>query len=212
MLSIVIVSGKPQNLTVESIKHCPYPHQLIIANQQGLGYARNCGASQCQYKLMIQFDDDLVLSPKIWSWLIGLKPNEFAMCKVGEHISSRVFACYLDNFWVLGGFDNKLEYIFEDGDFYANALAFGLKFRQVPNSLFKHKDHPVRADGEKWLGFNREYCKVFASTPRRVYRNPARFFQVPLHKGNRAFIYGTKTAVFRFLCVGYYLTVLRLHL
>jgi glycosyltransferase involved in cell wall biosynthesis len=118
-VSIVIVSGKKTNKTLQSLHDLPEGSEIIVSTKQGLGFARNYGAFRCRYDLMVQLDDDLEIYPEFWGWVQSLKVGEFAMGTVdGVNPATRVFAIHLQDFFAVGGFDSSFRYIFEDWDFF----------------------------------------------------------------------------------------------
>ena len=139
---------------------------FFVSRAVGFGKARNVGAIMSgKNGLMVQFNDDLILSSAIWAFLLTLKPGEFAFQidrSCGTHVCSRVFAIYLEDFWKVGGFDSNLKYFFEDGDFYHRAILHGLRFREVPETLAIHIPHAhAFYKPKKWLATESEFCMLF---------------------------------------------------
>jgi GT2 family glycosyltransferase len=127
---------------------------------------------------MIQMDDDLIVDEAFWNWLNLLKPNEFALCKVGEHLSSRIFAIHLSDFWHIGGMNPNLKFVFEDSEFALRAQRLGLKLRIIPSKFYVHINHPRRRY-HNLPAFNWEYCHMFVKYKRHVIRNLFEFFWRP---------------------------------
>lgn len=205
MVGIVIPSLKWCVKTVSSIT-CPVPYSLVVARSEGVAHARNEGAKQVSDRLLVMFDDDLVLEPEIWNFLLGLQRREFAMCLVTGHISTRVFACWTETFWSLKGFDESIRYVWEDGDFYRRAIQAGLNFRLVPPNLYRHEEHisvrmvnKVRAFKTGW-----EWSKHFARYNRWVEPNMLDFFVDPIRKKH------PRDVIFKFGSLLYWLTIGRL--
>jgi glycosyltransferase involved in cell wall biosynthesis len=174
-ISVVIVSGKPKNLTLFSI---PKNFEVYVSTIVGLGLARNWGWSFTNGDIMVQLDDDLILKPELWVFVKSIKRGEFALAKVGDNLSSRVFIIWRDDFWSIGGCDPQLKYVFEDGDFAIRAKCMGLKLRIVPNNLFTHVEHP-RNRYKNLVAINWEYSRVFVKYKREVFYNLLGFFWHP---------------------------------
>jgi glycosyltransferase involved in cell wall biosynthesis len=189
-VSIVIVSGKKENKTLQSLRNLPEGSEVIVSTKQGLGFARNYGASQCHNDLMVQLDDDLQVKPSLWRWVQNLKVGEFAMGTVdGVNPATRVFAIYLQDFVAVGGFDNSFRYVYEDWDFFRRATKQELEFRPVPVNLYTHIDHPNRTQGPKRFKIAWECAKFWAKYPsytddllgkRGIYYNSVSLFIFPL--------------------------------
>ena len=85
-------------------RQCPIPYQLIISKKYGLGYARNWGALQAHFHLLIFFDDDIVLDKRIWKSLLSIERNEFGMLnhwspsRKKHYPSSRVLVVHKEDF------------------------------------------------------------------------------------------------------------------
>lgn len=183
---------------------------IVKSSGEGLGAARDAVAKHLVWRdidLMVQLDDDLHIHPQLWEIISKIPRGYFMMHVIGEHVSSRVFAMYLQDYYLAGGFNPEVRYIFEDGLLYLNAVNKGLKPIVAPKHLFRHIDHPLRDNSDRWLWFNREYSRIYAAYPRSVYRNPIRFFQVPVRRGKRGLIYGARTSLTRLIYVAYYLTL-----
>jgi hypothetical protein len=120
-------------------------------------------------------NDDLVISPELWRYVLSLKRGEFGLqvihnTKSGDQPCSRVFAIYGSDYWRVGGCDNSLKYFFEDGEFYIRALEAGLQFRRVPNECAVHIPHRHAFYDNKARVFavTSEVCHVFVKYKRRV--------------------------------------------
>ncbi len=193
-VSIVVVSGKHRVLTTKSIKACPEPYELNINRTTGLGLARHEGILKTRAELIFMFDDDLILNPEIWPFLFSLKEGEFMMANVGEHLSARVFAIHRKDYFAIGGFDTRIKYIFEDGDFYLRALKTGLTFRAVPKSFYEHVYHTPRMHN-RYLAvrLSWEYSKMYVKYGRDVCSYPLEFFRRPFNWRIIPFHFLTKT-------------------
>ena len=143
MISIIIPSIKPCNITLESLGGCPVPYEVIIVKKQGLGYARNYGAKQAKHDLLVFLDDDLTLKAEVWSHVLGVEHGEFRMTLFSYFPCTRVMAIHKKDYWSIGGFNSSLQYT-EDDDFYVRALDAGLKFKEIPISLVVHQPHVRR--------------------------------------------------------------------
>jgi glycosyltransferase involved in cell wall biosynthesis len=205
-LSIVIPTVKARAMVEDSLGSCPVPCEVIVRRDSGIAFARNQGARAATLGLMVQLDDDLTLKPEIWSFIRSVKPGEFAMCYVTRHVATRVFIIHLDDFWQLGGFDEAIRYVWEDGEFYMRAVKAGLRFRLVPPNLYVHRDHTSVRMSSRLKAFKTgwEWCKFFARYNRWVEPNMFSFFLEPVRKRHY------RDAVFKFVCTFYWLTVGRL--
>jgi hypothetical protein len=173
-LSIVIPSCKEEIVTVNSLKSCPVPYQLITTNVRGVGKARYVGALKAKHRLLVMFDDDLVISPVVWQQVLALKPGEFMLTRWGTHLSSRIFACYQTDYFRVGGFNPYIQFTFEDGDFAARAQQIGLKLKVLSPSLLIHCSHKHRGVAGPFgmnLGFWREYAYFYVKYGRVFERN-----------------------------------------
>ncbi|MGD0071368.1 MAG: hypothetical protein ABSB71_07830 [Candidatus Bathyarchaeia archaeon] len=158
--------------------NCPVPHKLIFCRTLGYGKARNVAAKEfgcCG--LMVQFNDDLVISPKIWDVILQLKHGEFILTHEGKHLCSRVFAVYLEDFWQLHGCDEKLKYCFEDGDFAFRAQQAGLKLKVLSPDFAKHIPHPhAFYKTKRIVPVTWEFCRMYVKYKRNFDDDPLRFF------------------------------------
>ena len=126
---------------------------------------------------MVQFNDDLVLSQHIWNQILNLKFNEFILTHEGEHLCSRVFAIYLEDFWKIHGCDEKIKYCFEDGDFAYRAQQAGLKLKVLSPEFAKHIPHPhAFYNPKRIIPITWEFCKMYVKYKRNFTENPSRFF------------------------------------
>ncbi len=204
---IIIPSLKSEVKTLSSISSCPVEYSLVISHSEGVATARNEGARKFPNgSLLIMFDDDLTLKPSIWAFLLKLRRYEFSMCNVSDYISTRVFACWAETFWSLGGFDESIHYIWEDGDFYRRAIQTGFKFRLVPSSLYYHEDHKAVREVTRARAFKTvwEYSKLFAHYNRWVEPKMWNFFVKPFKKKH------FRDVIFKLVSVLYWLTIRRL--
>lgn len=183
MLSIVIPTCKTTIRTLESLKDCPVPYQLIVTNVRGVAKARHAGALKAKYPLIAMFDDDLTIMPPVWKAILGLKQDEFLLTHVGEHLSSRVFAIHKSDYLSVGGFDTSIKYTFEDGDFAIRAQRAGLKLKILPPQLLIHNEHLHRGASGPFgmnLGFWNEYARLYVKYKRQFESNLlAPFTSVP---------------------------------
>jgi hypothetical protein len=130
---------------------------------------------------MVQFNDDLVISPKIWAVLSNLKMNEFILTHDGEHLCSRVFAIHLEDYWRISGCDEKIQYCFEDGDFAYRAQQAGLKLKVLSPDFAKHIPHPhAFYNPKRIVPITSEFCYMYVKYGRHFDRNPLNFY-VPFH-------------------------------
>jgi glycosyltransferase involved in cell wall biosynthesis len=179
-VSIVIIAGKSQVKTLETITSCPLPYDVEIIRESGLGYARDVGVSYAKSNLVVMLDDDLVIKPKLWNLLLNIQPREFFMCHEGEHLSSRIFAIHRDDYNRAGGFDPSIKYMFEDGDFAIRAQKAGLKLKVIPSHLYGHVAHKRRVDDiNRMARMNFEYSQMLVKYKRHVFRNLFEFFWRP---------------------------------
>ena len=144
LVSIVIPSIKKNVLTLKNLD-CPFPHEVIVIKEHGLGKGRNEGFRRTKGDLVVLVDDDLIIDPKIWKYILNLRNKEFAMLDTGNFPITRVFAIYKKDFWLVGGFDESLRYSSEDREFYSRAVLKGLKFKPIPLSLVAHIKHKKRS-------------------------------------------------------------------
>lgn len=142
-MQIAIITNKESSqIRLFDSFYCPLPYRLILCRARGFGAARNVAAKAFGDKgLMVMFNDDLVLSPKIWDFIVSVKRGEYAMQVEGPHVCSRVLVVHLEDYWSIGGCDESLRYYFEDGDFHIRAQKQGLKLRVVPAEYAKHIPH-----------------------------------------------------------------------
>ena len=140
--SIIITSRKTKIVTLDS---CPDVLDTVISNEVGLGLARNRGAQRAKGDLLIFLDDDLVVDPKLWSYVLDIKEGEFGMTFLSGFPCTRVLAIHKADFWGIGGFDEAIRFTGEDRDFFVRAVDAGLKFKWIPMNLVKHQPHAVRA-------------------------------------------------------------------
>jgi hypothetical protein len=182
MLNIGIVTLKSVDKirTLETL-NCPVPYKLFFCRTLGYGKARNNTALEFGTSgLMVQFNDDLILSQDIWHNILSLKRGEFILTHDGEHLCSRVFAIYLEDFWNIR-FDESIKYCFEDGDFAYRAQQAGLKLKVLSPKFSKHIPHPHSFYKPKRIvPITWEFCKMYVKYNRHFDKNPLNFF-FPFH-------------------------------
>jgi hypothetical protein len=183
-VGIVLVSNKPlSEMTILETLNQPANSSLVVSRAFGFGPARNFGAKLLgDSGLMVQFNDDLVLSPKIWDFIFSLKKGEFAFQVVDEWVCSRVFVIHLEDYWRIGGCDDNIKFAFEDGDFYLRAIKTGLHFKRVPDELAVHIPHLhswMRMQNIAQIDY--EWSKLFVKYKRQAKRNMFAFFIRPFH-------------------------------
>jgi hypothetical protein len=166
--------------TLETLQ-CPVQHRVFFCRTLGYGKARNVVAKKFGSGLMVQFNDDLVLSPNIWNVILQLKHGEFILTHEGNNLCSRVFAIHVEDFWKVNGCDESIKYCFEDGDFAFRAQQYGLKLKVLSPDFAKHIPHkhafynPKRIVPISW-----EFCQMYVKYKRTFTDDPLRFF-FPFH-------------------------------
>jgi glycosyltransferase involved in cell wall biosynthesis len=148
-ISIIIITCKEQQVTVNSLSYCPVPYQLILSRKYGTGHARNYGAKQAKHDLLVFLDDDLILKPEIWDYVLTTNHGEFRMTFLSDFPCTRVMSIHKHDFWKVGGFDEKIQVTGEDREFYARAVEHGLKFTKIPINLTIHKHHTPRSKNKR---------------------------------------------------------------
>jgi hypothetical protein len=168
--------------TLKTLK-LPSGAHLVVSRAFGFGSARNEGAKVLgKTGLMVQFNDDLILSPEIWDFIFSLKIGEFALQVVNEWVCSRVFIIHLEDYWSIGGCDDSIKYAFEDGDFYLRAVKAGLRFRRVPDSLAQHIPHLHSWMKTKNMAkIDWEWTRLFVKYKRQAKHNMFAFYIRPFH-------------------------------
>jgi glycosyltransferase involved in cell wall biosynthesis len=144
-ISIIITTIKNNIITLGSLEHCPVPYEVIISNKHGLGFARNWGAKQAKNDLLVFLDDDLWLKNEIWKEILSTREGEFKMTFFEGFPVTRVMAIHKEDFWSMGGFDERFQYTNEDRDFYARAVMEPLRFIEIPANLTVHMGHQRRS-------------------------------------------------------------------
>ena len=144
-ISIIITSIKDNIITMRSLEHCPVPYEVIISNKRGLGFARNWGAKQAKNDLLVFLDDDLWLKDEIWKEILRTRKGEFKMTFFEGFPITRVMAIHREDFWSIGGFDERILYTGEDRDFYARAVMKPLRFTEIPANQIVHMVHQRRS-------------------------------------------------------------------
>ena len=177
---VVLISNK-QIEDIRTLTQIPYP--CFISRVFGFGPARNYGAKHYGNSgLMVQFNDDLVLNPRIWGFIQAFKRGEFGLQIVDEWVCSRVFVIHLEDYWKVGGCMENIKFAFEDGDFYLRALQAGLRFRRIPSNLAIHIPHQ-----HSWMSMKNiakidsEWSRLFVKYKRNAKRNMFAFFIRPFH-------------------------------
>ncbi len=178
-VSLVVPSKKTSDVGVLNGSTCPLACVVVVSREVGLSRARNFGVKQAVYPLVVMVDDDVTLSAEGWRWLVDLRRGEFALAKVGEHLSSRVFAVWREDFWRVGGFDEELKYVFEDGDFAIRAERAGLKLKIMPINFFIHHEHRRGFRFRNLAALDFEYTKILVKYKRQVFSNLFEFFWRP---------------------------------
>lgn len=140
----IIPTIKKEILTLESLKKCPIPHQIVISKEKGIGHARNCGAKNAGRGLLVFLDDDLILKDQFWGYIDNVRKGEFGMTFLSGFPCSRVLIIHSEDFWNVGGFDERIHFTGEDRDFYVRAIDLGLKFKPIPLDMIIHKEHEKR--------------------------------------------------------------------
>jgi glycosyltransferase involved in cell wall biosynthesis len=144
-ISIIITTIKDNIVTMGSLEHCPVPYEVVISNKRGLGYARNWGAKQAKNDLLVFLDDDLRLKDEIWKEILSTRKGEFKMTLFQDFPITRVTVIHKEDFWSIGGFDERFLYTNEDRDFYARAVMKHLRFTKIPLDLTVHMAHQRRS-------------------------------------------------------------------
>ena len=153
-LSIIIITGKKnwEIISLDSIKSCPYEHEVIINRDFGFGFARNQGARMAKYDLLVYFDDDVSFGSEVWKYVEMIERGKFVMSLMNLtgywFANTRGFMILKDDFWKIGGFDENFAYGCEDRDFFLRAVDAGMKHIELPISLLKHKPHVLRTDNK----------------------------------------------------------------
>jgi len=182
-LSIAIITLKPysQIKTLDTL-HCPVPYNLLFCRTKGYGKARNVAASYFKpFDLMVQFNDDLVLSSQIWNHILSLGQEEFMLTHDGPNLCSRVLAIHVNDFWKINGCDSSIKYCFEDGDFAYRAQQAGLKLKILSPEFAKHISHKHSFYNPKHIvPITWEFCKMYVKYKRNFTDDPMRFF-FPFH-------------------------------
>jgi glycosyltransferase involved in cell wall biosynthesis len=144
-ISIIITTIRDNVITIGSLEHCPVPYEVIISKKRGLGFARNWGAKQAKNDLLVFLDDDLRLKDEIWKEILSTRKGEFKMTFQEGFPITRVMAIHKEDFWSIGGFDEKILYTGEDRDFYARAVMKPLHYIEIRTSLTVHMAHQRRS-------------------------------------------------------------------
>jgi glycosyltransferase involved in cell wall biosynthesis len=144
-ISVVIVS---KQACPPVLNYIPSAFEKVVATEKGLAYARNLGAKKTSGELLVFLDGDIALSPFQWKQILNVKPKQFLMCFSKYFPSTRVLSIHRKDFWEVGGFDERLQNVAEDRDFYLRCLDYGLRFKSLPyNSVFHFAHEQVRGRG-----------------------------------------------------------------
>lgn len=187
-ISVIITSIKDRNVTRESLGVLPEEcFEVIISKTIGLGKARNEGAKKAKGDVLVFFDDDLYIKPKIWEQIKKIKKGSFIMVFDGiAHGSTpepftRTLVIYKDDFLKVGGFDESIKFSGEDREFFLETIKKGLKPYSIkPETSYVHKDHPIRFKKSKYFAFMfmSEHAKVLVKhgAYTRFYKSFTRWF------------------------------------
>jgi len=82
-------------------------------------------------------------------YIFGRKANELAVRNVSVHTGAFPAGCVIvihaDDFWRVGGLNERYLYGSVDSEFYARAVLCGLRYKPIPQGLVSHVKHPSRA-------------------------------------------------------------------
>ncbi len=202
-ISIIVTSERIKSKTLSSLKFCPYKYELIISKTKGLGKARNSGANKATSKILVFFDDDLTIYPKIWNTIINIKRGTFIMASGGSAHGgtpepiTQVLIIYKKDFLKVNGFENKITASGEDREFFMNAIKKGLIPYYLPQKIYRHNPHPIRFkhNRKRALTMMYEHAKVLAThgAYTRIYKNYLRWFFPYIYKKEPTIkLYGAK--------------------
>lgn len=154
MLSIIITSLAANNQTSKSLKHLDFDHEIILANEKGLGFARNKGAERAKGDLLVFLDSDLKIYPALWSIVQKLPVGSFIMAYEGfshggtPQPVTRVLVIHKKDFEKVK-FDESIQYCGEDRDFFLTSYEKGLTPKYLkPAGHYEHIDHPLRIENK----------------------------------------------------------------
>ncbi len=158
-ISIIITTIKEKAETLHSLGSCPVSYEVIISRVRGISRARNEGGEKASGDLLVFFDDDLVLSPKIWSIVLSVEPRSFLMAP-GFEPGTRVFCIHRKDFIDIGGFDEKIEHSGEDRElwlrlYWAGYHPYTFNNHESgvnifgPKSVYTHMPHPIRSQKKR---------------------------------------------------------------
>jgi len=176
VVSVCVPSLKNNVSESDFTFYCPCPTEFLTSNLGGVGAARKHLASHCRGDLIVMFDDDVTVSPDLWSFILALPRGVFCMAIVDGHVSTRVFAIHREDYLHTKGFDAEIKFTFEDGSFFVEALKDGLHFKVVPKNLFKHKDHVNRTGDNRRFACWFEHTKMLVKYKHFVYPGIVGFF------------------------------------
>jgi hypothetical protein len=122
-------------------QHIPMPEgiEVLVETEKGRANARNSGAARAIGPMLFFLDGDVTPYPALFH--LSPEPGWFYMSKVYDYPCSRVVIIGKVDFERVGGFDGSTDGA-EDIDFYFRCLDAGLRFSEVPASLYHHVDHP----------------------------------------------------------------------
>ena len=186
----IIIPVQPGCGIQTDLSNCPLNSEVIFIRNFGIGQARSIGASAAKGDLIVMIDSDLVVAPELWTWVLSLKKDTFAMTRNVERASysSRVFAIHKDDYFKIGGFDSSLKYLWEDGEFALRASSLGFKVSPVPSRMYRHIEHQSRCQNrQSFIYFNWEYARLFVKFRRTIYPNLIMWFFDMLNLRRRQF-------------------------
>lgn len=84
--------------------------RLVVSRRRGLALARNeCFSFAGAEDLVVMVDDDLVFTGELLDWCVRVQRGNFALAKVGEHVSSRVLVIHKSDFDLDYAFQKKTD-------------------------------------------------------------------------------------------------------
>jgi glycosyltransferase involved in cell wall biosynthesis len=163
----VIVISKQVNPPI--LNYIPDGFERVVVTEKGLAFARNLGAKKASGDLFVFVDGDIKLLSSQWNQILQVNPKQFLMCFSKYFPSSRVLTIHRKDFWDVGGFDERLQNVAEDRDFYLRCLDYGLQFKPLPYSSVFHFAHkPVRGKGfTKGFLMSKEHALVMLKHHKR---------------------------------------------
>ena len=184
-VSIIITTLKENQETLKSI-NSSVPYEIIISKEKGLGYARNYGANKSTGELLVFFDDDLIINPKIWNYLLKLKKGSFIMAYEGLAFGNkpepvtRCLAVHKEDFNKVK-FCEEIKLDGEDREFFMYAIKKGLKpIYLIPKGFYSHIEHEIRFSRNRLLAlkmmFEESKLLVSYGAYTRFYKGFLRWF------------------------------------